>query len=323
MPPIRASGHAFRRSARPAGPIEPAQQWRDTDRMSMPPASGPIQLREAEDPACGLHRIAMSEMACAFTQLERARRNPASGTHECRKCIKRLRALARLAKPRRPTQWKRADRHLRRAAHALAGRRDADVAETTARALAPESTTNETTDALRAAAGDQKPAGKQACRSLKKAHRALDNLLDASGTWRRRDLRRGLREQYRRFRRRALVYLQSGTADDAHAVRKDLQRHLAQLHIVAAVTPGGFLARIESLTVLSGVLGEHHDLTLVRGYLKSARQSIGKSARKKIRAAARARQRTLESEIAARLPSLIDLTPRRFAATIGTPKRTS
>ena len=84
-----------------------------------------FRFQRKESVAAGFARLAGEQIAVATAALAKA---SGSGTHEARKCLKRLRGLLRLFRRALPDgSYERENDALRTAAHHLSGLRDAQV----------------------------------------------------------------------------------------------------------------------------------------------------------------------------------------------------
>jgi len=88
--------------------------------------------------------------------------------------------------------------------------------------------------------------------------------------------------------------------------------HIAR--VLDAEQFGGFHERIDSLNELSQLLGAHHDLAMLRDLLRRVKKRVPRSTRKLLRRAARSRQNELDTQIIARVPALIEPSPKRLVS---------
>lgn len=200
----------------------------------------------------------------------------AAGIHGTRKCIKRLRALLRLA---RPGLEKSAYRHiettLRDAGRTLSASRDRDVLIATATELSAGSPDLRTT--LRRVCATIVPPDDA---SSSKPHAAViakarDLLQTATDDWQALELaddsfatlaagiERGLRDLGEAF-----AATESGDEEAFHDLRKTVQRHWRHMRLVEAGWPAYFKARAEEAKEISELLGKAQDLTLMLRHLR-------------------------------------------------------
>lgn len=185
-------------------------------------------------------------------------RDAATGAHEARRALKRLRALVRLIAP--AIDSKRAHAQLRAAAHDFGDRRDADVMFETFAKIGGHD------EAVRALLVRERK------RSRADQHDALAQLNDFvdcleewqfAGDW--SSIESGVHQTYRAGRR--------ALADDArelHELRKrvkDLQFQLTLLQKAFPSVIGGYLT---ALRKLGAMLGDEHDLTVLGAFLEKA-----------------------------------------------------
>ncbi|HTY49024.1 MAG TPA: CHAD domain-containing protein [Steroidobacteraceae bacterium] len=196
--------------------------------------------------------------------------------HDVRTQIKQARAALRLLRPeigRR--QYARADRLLRHAARPLAEVRDAGVLLDVLGQLA----------ARPAAAGVREAGSSALCRALQLDHRearrrlarscaleshasAMGRLLRHSSAWPARNdwpaLLRGVERSYRRARRACARARVQGTPANMHAWRKQTKYLWYQLHLLGLEISPVRAVHTTALRKLSELLGDDHDLALLR-----------------------------------------------------------
>ena len=200
----------------------------------------------------------------------------AAGHHKARKCIKRLRALLRLARAAAGDKpWRQVDRALRDLGRSVSGARDA-----TAQLLMLDRLQ---TDHGRVALG----AGGQALRdallsSSQAAPQVPDTAVLSGGVARAAKMvhllplasfdaasaLRGVQAAYRSARHAVPIAYASADAEDFHRLRKCVQQHWRHMQLFVAAWPDEQQARIELARTLSERLGEDHDLWLLRLQLR-------------------------------------------------------
>lgn len=213
-------------------------------------------------------------------QIERARRQlmataaGASEVHEARKCMKRIRALLRLArKGLGETVYSEENDSFRAIANSLAGERDHHVLLETIVKLMAE-TDGSTALALKhlkdavtatrapttadAAAEGYAEANASLERSMKRFKRLRIEPDDFSA------LEQGLVRNYRKgLERRAIAYAEN-TDEAFHDWRKCVQAHWRHMTLLSKAWPQLFSAQLEAARELSQILGDDHDLALLR-----------------------------------------------------------
>lgn len=216
-------------------------------------------------------------------QIERARRqlsanaDSAAEVHEARKCMKRIRALLRLVRTGLgDTIFRAENAHFRSIAASLASTRDDHVLlETTVKLAAEDSGRagsalarfKEAVLARRSHAPSETAAADRsgADAALERAQRRFRRLHiepDSFAT-----LEQGLVRNYRKgLACRDLAYAEN-TDDAFHEWRKCVQTHWRHMALLQKAWPAIFAAQLEAARELSQVLGDDHDLALMRIHL--------------------------------------------------------
>ena len=235
------------------------------------------------DPAAPLReefaRVADETGAAIEAHLEEAATDHASGLHEARKGIKKLRALARLVRAGAPEPLKAAETMLRDAGRAVSGPRDAAAAVEAVDRLArafPKKTGECRLDDIRAALArrceERAGAGLEEarlnalalCRAARDALRAVTfeaGLGDAE------ILARGMKKTLRRWERALEAAEKHGEPADFHELRKAVKAHAAQLGLLRDLLPDGIEERREATSALGERLGELNDIHVMRAGL--------------------------------------------------------
>lgn len=226
----------------------------------------------------GLKRIARQQLRQLQTQLH-DRADAASGHHEARKCLKRLRALLLLA---RPAIGKAACGKFDRA-HAAIARTLAEARDTTVILKLLGGLRQSHGDGALGAAGRRLYVAlgnggqcQETAAQLSAIEAAADKL---AKTWANLPLKSfdagsafaGLEADYRAGRRQLRRATATGTSEDLHEMRKHIQRHWRHMQLFESAWPREFGVRIEMARALSETLGLDHDHWLLR-------QRLGKDA---------------------------------------------
>jgi CHAD domain-containing protein len=241
-----------------------------------------------------LERIAAAEIDYALDQIRAAAKRPDSAVHQCRKAIKRLRALVRLAGGDDADAGREIDRRLRDAGRLLAAARDADVVRMTAARLCADSAHSKRIDL---------GGGSAAARPDREVRRRVRNLLREArdlfaghiGGRRRTPGALGAPVERAGVKATRLMsrFRERGGPKLAHDWRKSVQRYANQLKLMADVWPELAAAELGSLDALAECLGELNDLTILRAALEAGQIGADVQSRAALRKLARARQRTL------------------------------
>lgn len=214
-------------------------------------------------------------------QIERARRQLQAGTdaaaevHEARKCMKRIRALLRLARVGLGDAVFRAENaHFREIAGTLASARDDYVLLETIVKLTAENDGKATSLALRRfkeivvaersaeTTGTEQDNRAEADAALERAARRFKRLRLEPDTF--ATLEQGLVRNYRKGLERRDVAYAENTDEAFHDWRKCVQTHWRHMALLSRAWPAMFEAEIEAARRLSQILGDDHDLALLR-----------------------------------------------------------
>jgi hypothetical protein len=212
-------------------------------------------------------------------QIQRARRQldanvaPETEIHEARKCIKRIRALLRLGREGLGEKAFHAENaRFRAIAAELAPARDDHVILQTILMLEAEASDKDRTSLARLKAmvlEHGNGSSEESCKRISDANKALDRAArrfhrlaiepDDFST-----LANGLTRSYRRgLKWFAFAYAQNN--DEAfHEWRKCVQAHWRHMSLLSRIWPAVFDARVVAARELSQILGEDHDLAILK-----------------------------------------------------------
>jgi CHAD domain-containing protein len=242
-----------------------------------------------------LCRVADAEIDAAIAEASSIPGHPARSVHECRKAIKRLRALAQLGRGQKGKHWKQPDRSLRNAGRLLAEARDADVLTRTVAELRGAKAILHRPRLE----GDGKSPGEEMTEAvvglLEKARVELEALF-VEGEWSIDRVCRAIDKSYRRTRGPMKRFRRHGAETDAHDWRKGVQRYANQLRLLRSFSPVESRDELESLDKLAKSLGDYNDLTVLRAAAESGWARAGRKATAKLIKSARSRQRELRDE---------------------------
>jgi CHAD domain-containing protein len=234
-----------------------------------------FRLKLDEPVVKGFRRIGVEQIERALKQL--AGTEHAVGVHESRKCMKRIRALLRLGRAGLgETVFRTENAYFRGIAASLSPARDDQVLIETVVGLEAE-----TRDETRASLARLKTALLSAQNQDLRTNGS--NAIDDA----RADLERALR-RFRRLRlepntfsiliegltrcyrsgRKGLETAYGGGDDEAfHDWRKSVQTHWRQMALLSRAWPALFEVRVEAARELSQLLGEDHDLAILKARL--------------------------------------------------------
>ena len=277
-----------------------------------------------EATAKGVRRVAREQIARAGLELDQvAAGGAATGVHESRKAIKRLRALLRLIRPAIGEKaFKSRNSGLRDIAAAMSGSRDHSILKDTI--------TN-----LEGRFGQEANPVLMPLRERLNATPALD-LMDAAKMARIRDalaaenrgivklklkgkgfelLAPGLEQSYGRGRA-ALAKAYGNPSDQyVHDLRKAVQWHWRQMALISRAWPAYFDVRAAAAREVSQILGDDHDLAVLLHFAKSNRAALA-SEFGPIETMIRMRQHELRQEAHPRAARLYTEPPKAFVRRI-------
>lgn len=226
----------------------------------------------------GFRRIAREQLDRTIAELTDGHVAP-SGIHESRKALKRLRALLRLAAPAIGDKaFARRNRALRRIARLLSGSRDtAVIAETLdglvattqpgAAALDAARDLLNTPDAGRAVTLDADIAETARVLLLKEA-RQFVHLPFKGKTF--AAVHGGLEHSYREARKTLRAAYKTPSDDGFHELRKTVQWHWRHMTLLSRAWPDAFATRVSAARELSQILGDDHDLAMLRHAVRTS-----------------------------------------------------
>ena len=241
----------------------------------------PYRFKINEPVEKGFRRIAREQLDVVARRAGGVRRSRAIGVHECRKALKRLRALVRLGIgcDRKWRRQRRRTKALGEIAQLLSARRDQTVMLQTIGKLAVE--VPDAADRFGAVAC----APRRSCRrSVGEASRRryAPRRLACFSYKRRRNSRarssqvaasRRSKADWRRAigqARKATKYAYDEPSDESfHTLRKAVQWHWRQMSLLARAWPDEFAVR-GSAWELSQLLGDDHDLAMLIGAASTA-----------------------------------------------------
>jgi CHAD domain-containing protein len=263
--------------------------------------------------------IAKLELDFASSHLSALSRDRDEAVHQCRKAIKRLRAIARLGVAVPSAKSKSVDRHLRNAGRLLAPHRDITAV---ARVLVRLADTEPTLQALESvqhigsSTGDVAVPVDQVRDELAEVGRRLAALFSRPEAWTFTRIVDGIGITYSAAvsGMKKLERKQSDTR--AHEWRKHVQRLAHQLGVIEALCPDFLAPPLQRLAELADVLGEHHDLAVLRARLKTERARLPKKTVAAVAAVAKSLQAQFCEQALALGRELFEQSPRDFRAAL-------
>ncbi len=244
------------------------------------------QLDPASPMSEALRRVAFAELELAHGALAAAPPERHSGVHDARKCLKRLRSLLLLARPGMPEPAFAAlyDR-LTAIARGLAPARDAhaliDASDKLERdtgagpGLGPLQSLRAWLHKRRLAAEQnlERNTASDAMRGLLGLRPSFAGLVVYPDDF--EPLAKGLRLCYRATRKAFHHATEAGRDEDLHEWRKGVQHHWRQMQLLVPCWPPELSARVETAKVLSQMLGDDHDISLLCRLVSTPTMTFG------------------------------------------------
>lgn len=238
----------------------------------------------------GFERIAREQLDLALGGLEDPKVDRQEAIHEARKCGKRLRALLRLARAGIGDDvYRRENAAIRDAARKASGVRDAEaLLETYARLQArfAEEVDWRTLSGVRRALlarREQLDEDGTLPQRITTFAAELDAVRDRLPSWPLADvgfgdLAPGLKRSYRRGRK-AMRAVEATPSDEGfHAWRKRAKDHRYHLELLRDLWPTQLKARRAEVRALGDLLGDEHDLSILRSTLEAESERFGDAA---------------------------------------------
>ncbi|HEX5043107.1 MAG TPA: CHAD domain-containing protein [Candidatus Polarisedimenticolaceae bacterium] len=205
----------------------------------------------------------------------------AEGVHEARKAFKKGRAIARLVRASLGPAWRAEDRFWRDLGRALSAERDAQAVLEAFDALLGEDARAPAFESMRELLVQRHVAATGALQEdvvrfpAATPEEDLDGRLVAAGErvqgWPLGDgfapLAEGIEAGYRRARRRGRRARREPSASNLHAWRRAVKQHGAQVRLFRDAAPEALSAHLALVDELAHVLGEDHDLEVLRTLL--------------------------------------------------------
>jgi len=240
------------------------------------------RLGDEEELSAGIRRCGFDELDGAVEQLStRVAEEPIDAVHEARKSLKKTRALVRLVRPALGDRaYRRESETLRDAGRRLSGVRDAEVAVQTLDSLSeryagqlPASAFARLREALvaerQAARGKALPAG-----ALRQIILVLEGARERAAEWPLAGegwslVGPGLRRSYARGRRALRSVEGEPSVENLHEWRKRVKDLWYHERVLRTLWPPVMSEQADQLHVLSELLGDDHDLAVLRRKLES------------------------------------------------------
>jgi CHAD domain-containing protein len=238
----------------------------------------------------GLERIAAEQLDRALGGLENPDLDRNEAIHDARKCSKRLRALLRLARAGIGDDvYRRENAAIRDAARDLSGLRDADALLETFERLqvrfAGEVDWRKLVGVRRALVARRKQLGNDGTlpRRIGAVGEELRAVRDRLPSWPLAnlefdDLAPGFKRGYQRGRE-AMRAIEAAPSDERfHEWRKRAKYHRYHLELLRDLWPTEVKARRDEVRILGDLLGDEHDLSVLRATLMAESERFGDGA---------------------------------------------
>jgi CHAD domain-containing protein len=244
-----------------------------------------------------VRRIAVAQLDQAIALLESPGQPDEAAIHSVRKHIKRLRGLIRLVQPGF-SAFERENAALRDAADCIAPLRDGDVMQKTLATLGPVPHTYPAFSGAISQLGRAGRSAEQDAADIAACAAILPDIRDRALGWKVRPrgfgaARKGLRQTFEAVQDKMAATLRRPTGRRVHDWRKRVKDHLYQVQLIEPVLPEALGTRAKDTDELAELLGQHHDLTVMREHAEQLALPHAEAAR--LAAAIAARQESLLS----------------------------
>lgn len=239
-----------------------------------------------------LRRLARNQLRGAIDELTSPEKQPAEAVHQARLHLKKLRALVRLVRAEAGTVFAEENARYRDFSHELSCERDAQatidafehLAEHAERAWQADAGSMAALGAARQWLIDQRPhssdanghfSGDLADRlrtALDDAQRWTNRARDDKTIW------AGLEQSYRSGRRALRRAIAEPSPEALHEWRKQVKYHRYHVRLFQVAWPAVLTAHYDELKRLSDLLGDDHDLVVLRQTLAEAEDSLSRRA---------------------------------------------
>jgi CHAD domain-containing protein len=241
------------------------------------------RLHEGEFVPDGIRRIARGQLDYAREGLGKASdRKIGDAVHETRKSLKRLRALVRVARtPLGDDRYRKENGDFRECGKLLSAARDSKVLIETLDELNERSTDEIAPEATAALSSRLEQEHQQALDTLRGDDALVESVLARLTAARRRTARwtfeadgfdglaPGLERVYRRTRKRMRAALNEPSTENLHEWRKRVKDFWHATQLVRPASPKRLKKLAKRAHNLSDLLGDDHDLAVLRDYVEA------------------------------------------------------
>lgn len=237
------------------------------------------RLKLGKSLKAGVEKVAQKQLEGAIKGFETAAAKRASAVHDIRVHLKKLRAVVRLLRGELGAQYHVENACFRKAAHVLSRQRDAQaaleqlgkLADCACRETSEDAPLCDELDLLRRRLIEgQRSLDEPSTAELWNRQAAtLRSAADRVESWSSKvggfkTIAEGLENSYRRGRRAMSAALQNPRPETLHEWRKQAKYHRYQINLLEDAWPELMKARAASLKRLSDLLGDDHDLVVLR-----------------------------------------------------------
>ena len=242
----------------------------------------PYRFTADETVQDGLRRCAREQLDAAVAELTtRVHDDPVEAVHDARKDLKKARSLLRLTRAAIDRDVRRREnKALRDAGRALSSARDAEVMLQALDDLADHfvgQVPQATFEAIRRHLESERDTARQrmlasglpgqTAEKLKSVRARVDDRPIRRGEW--KALEPGLLRSYKRGRKAMAIARSARTVEALHEWRKRSKDLWYHLRMLKPVSPGIVGGQAKEAHALSDLLGDDHDLAILRGALAS------------------------------------------------------
>lgn len=221
-----------------------------------------------------VRRVALDQIDAAIAEIDSAELSREQVVHQVRKRCKKLRALVRLIRPGFD-DYVRENAAFRDMARTLGGVRDQDVLIETCDKISACYGKDADTEALQAVRtillADKQDAANGALLDERLAtfRQAMMQARQRAEFWIVRDdgfaaLSGGLRTMLKQAGRTMAAAREKPTAETMHEWRKRVKYHWYHARLLRSIWPAAMQAHLAAASELADLLGDHHDLTVLR-----------------------------------------------------------
>lgn len=271
-----------------------------------------------------VRRVAREQIQLAIAEIRSRKLDRHEVVHEVRKRCKKIRALLRLVRPELDITYALENAWYRDTARALSFVRDAQALVETCEGLGAVPVDRSLGNLHRRVhahcrarvveiAGDRRLIQRRLRAAFGRLERGAERI--AGWSLQQRDraaLRGGFARTYRRGRRAFERVFETRSDHAFHEWRKRVKYHWYHLRLLTGAWPEVLDAQVTEVKLLGQVLGDHHDLTVLRETIlaEASRFRLSPTARKRYLALIGRRQRQLEAVAAERGARVFQERPR-------------